>query len=233
MEGPILGFRDCPDGFRRTDNSNLYNQTADTAKTAAYAVVVADRGKCFSNAGAVASVTFTLPTDATTPIGWLCYFFVAAAQPVVIAATSINGAASLTLPGANNGVGMVMVVMGPDAKYRASILSDIHTPLDSGFVALTTNGAITPTVPATYIITKAGVLADTLAAPTSGISDGVEISIYSGTNNAHTLTATGLLQTGAATTDVATFAAFAGAGLTLIAYQGKWMVKRSVGITFS
>lgn len=99
-------------------------------------------------------------------------------------------------------------------------------------VALTTNGAIFVGT-GNYIITKAGVLAGTLAAPVAGIQDGTIIVISSGTTNAHTVTATGLFGTGAATTDLATFAAFRGAGFTVMAYQGKWLVLSSVGVTFS
>lgn len=99
--------------------------------------------------------------------------------------------------------------------------------------ALTTNGAINPSAAATYVITKAGVLADTLAAPVVGTDDGKIITVTSNTANAHTITATGLLQTGSASVNLATFAASAGAGLTLMAYQGKWNVLSSVGITFS
>lgn len=106
--------------------------------------------------------------------------------------------------------------------------NELQTPL----VALTTNGAIVP-VSGNYVITKAGVLADTLAAPTAGIQDGVIIVLNSSTANAHTLTATGLLQTGTASVNVATFAAQAGAGLVLQAFNGKWIVLSAVGITFS
>jgi hypothetical protein len=99
--------------------------------------------------------------------------------------------------------------------------------------ALAVNGAIPPSIPATYVITKAGVLADTLAAPVVTTDDGKVIIITSNTANAHTITATGLLQCGTAAVNVATFAAQAGAGLTIMAYQGKWNVLGSVGITFS
>lgn len=99
--------------------------------------------------------------------------------------------------------------------------------------ALTTNGAIPPHTAATYVITKAGVLADTLAAPTVTTDDGLVIVVTSNTANAHTLTATGLFQCGTASVNLATFAAQAGAGLTIMAYQGKWNVLASVGITFS
>lgn len=98
---------------------------------------------------------------------------------------------------------------------------------------ITADGAV-PVRPSTnYIITKAGVAALTLAAPTTGTDDGVTITITSGTNNAHTLTATGLLQTGAAAVNLATFAAFAGAAVTLRAYAAKWQVVSSIGITFT
>ena len=96
--------------------------------------------------------------------------------------------------------------------------------------ALTANGAISVSIARRYVITKAGVLAATLAAPAA---DNLEINIISDTANAHTLTATGLLATGSAAVDVATFAAFAGAGLTLRSYGGTWAVVSSVGITFS
>jgi hypothetical protein len=102
----------------------------------------------------------------------------------------------------------------------------------TALVALTTSGAIVPTS-GNYVITKAGVLAATLAAPTAGIQDGTIIVLNSSTANAHTLTATGLLQTGTASVNVATFAAQAGAGLVLQAFNGKWIVLSAVGITFS
>lgn len=103
----------------------------------------------------------------------------------------------------------------------------------SSTALLTTNGAIDPHTAATYVITKAGVLADTLAAPTATVDDGKLIVITSNTANAHTVTATGLFQCGTASVNLATFAAQAGAGMTLMAYQGKWNVLASVGITFS
>ena len=98
---------------------------------------------------------------------------------------------------------------------------------------LTTNGAINPHTQAVYVVTKAGVLADTLAAPTAIVDDFKMITILSSTANAHTVTATGLLQTGSASVNVATFAANAGASLTLMAYNGKWLVVSSNQITFS
>lgn len=102
-----------------------------------------------------------------------------------------------------------------------------------GLTPLAASGAVPPSVTATYVVTKAGVAALTLAAPVVTTDDGKEITITSNTANAHTLTATGLFQCGTASVNLATFAAQAGAGLTLVAYQGKWNVVASVGITFS
>lgn len=109
-----------------------------------------------------------------------------------------------------------------------SLTSEVYS-----LAALTTDGAISPKTPASYVITKAGVLAATLAAPVAGTDDGKVILITSNTANAHTLTATGLFQCGTAAVNLATFAAQKGAGLTIMAYQGKWCVLGSVGITFS
>ena len=106
----------------------------------------------------------------------------------------------------------------------------------NNLVALTASGAVS-VVGATNFITKAGVAALTLAAPVAGSTgtgqDGTIITFLSTTAYAHTITATGLLQTGSASVNVATFAAYAGASLTLVAYNGKWIVLSAVGITFS
>lgn len=121
-------------------------------------------------------------------------------------------------------------VSGTTGIFSSSVTSNGEVQT---LAALTTNGAIAPHTPATYVITKAGVLADTLAAPTATTDDGLIITVTSNTANAHTITATGLFQCGTAAVNLATFAANPGAGLTLMAYQGKWNVLSSVGITFS
>jgi hypothetical protein len=126
----------------------------------------------------------------------------------------------LTIP-----LGQTLTVTG---TLSSGSLNFTHT-----LTALTTNGAVNAHTTANYVITKAGILADTLGAPTATTDDGVMITITSSTAYAHTLTATGLLGTGTASTDKATFAAYAGAGLTLMAYQGIWLVQASVGVTFS
>jgi len=109
----------------------------------------------------------------------------------------------------------------------------IDAIIGGSLTPITASGAVNPRNSQTYPVTKAGVAAMTLAAPTSGTDDGVIITITSNTAYAHTLTSTGLLQTGAAGVNLATFAAFAGASVTLMAYRGKWNVIASTGITFS
>ena len=104
------------------------------------------------------------------------------------------------------------------------------------------SGAIPlPALGTTYFLTKAGVAAMTLAAPTAGTpqagqaggQDGLVVRVISTTAYAHTITATGLLQTGSASVNVATFAAYAGASVTLMAYNGKWITIAATGTTFS
>lgn len=90
--------------------------------------------------------------------------------------------------------------------------------------AASVNGAIT-IAPGTVVFTKAGVLAGTLAAPTAAQA-GIRMTFMAGTDNAHTLTATGLIDDGVTggSKNLATFAAFSGSSLTLEAYNLKWSV---------
>jgi len=119
------------------------------------------------------------------------------------------------------GFGTAAPVVASTITYTGEILA---------LQALSVNGAINPSAAANYVITKAGVLADTLAAPVVGTDDGKVILITSATANAHTITTVGLLQTGAgANVNQAALAAQPGAGITLMAYQGKWQVIGSVG----
>jgi len=116
------------------------------------------------------------------------------------------------------------------------VTSDSQSITAPGALALVTqsaDGALNPNLAATYKVTKAGVCAMTLAAPTAGVDDGKVITVVSVTANAHTITATGLFQCGTAATDLATFAAQAGASVTLMANNAKWTVLSNNAITFS
>lgn len=98
-------------------------------------------------------------------------------------------------------------------------------------VAATTNGAITVTS-GIVKITKAGVCALTLE---TTATDGVLITATSATDNAHTITATDLIDDGitGGVKDLITFAAFAGASVTLVSVGGKWNVVSQNNVTVS
>lgn len=138
----------------------------------------------------------------------------------------------LVFPGLNVMRDCNQSVGAPNGQWVNFNDGNSQKPSPTPLVALTTNGAVAP-VSGNYVITKAGVLAMTLAAPTAGIQDGTIIVITNNTANAHTLTATGLLQTGTATVNLATFAAFAGSTITLEAYGGKWNVISSTAVVLS
>lgn len=96
--------------------------------------------------------------------------------------------------------------------------------------ALSANGAVAITG-GTFVITKTGSLAAlTLAAPAV---NGVMLTVTSATAFAHTITATALLKTGSAAVNVATFAAFAGASVTLMSNGGFWNVISQNAVAFS
>lgn len=89
----------------------------------------------------------------------------------------------------------------------------------------TIGGNAVPIMQGTYTLTKGSAAAIRLNAPNT-LQAGTTIQITSGSAFAHVVTATALLQdgvTGGAKT-TATFAAFPGASMTLVASQGKWNV---------
>jgi len=93
----------------------------------------------------------------------------------------------------------------------------------NGVTLASASGAIT-IAPGTVVITKTGSLAAmTLAAPTVA-QDGMLLTVTSATAFAHTITATSLIDDGVTggSKTTATFAAFAGASIVLMAYNGKW-----------
>jgi hypothetical protein len=121
-------------------------------------------------------------------------------------------------------------------SFTADIANAINAALAASFPGqpsqlLAVGQAINPAINGFYLITdSAGAAAFTLAAPTI---NGTVIVLMSTTAEAHTLTATGLLATGTASVNEATFAAHAGAMVALYGYNAIWYVVASVGITFS
>lgn len=103
------------------------------------------------------------------------------------------------------------------------------------FTALSVNGAVPITASANFVITKAGVLVDTVAAPAASPGgDGIVLTFTSDTANAHTLTFTGnTLDTGSASVLTATFNANKGASLTVVSYNARWKVVSANGVSFT
>lgn len=120
------------------------------------------------------------------------------------------------------GVDIVQVIgLGGAVQYSLNANGGSQVPAQ----VISASGAVNPRLPGFYVITKAGVAAITIAAPTATVDDGLEIEIASNTANAHTVNvgAGNLLNGGGANAQVA-FPAFAGAGIYLTAYQGKWFL---------
>lgn len=123
-----------------------------------------------------------------------------------------------------------VVGVGGNIQYGISQFGGIQVSAQP----IAANGAINPRLPGFYVITKAGVAAMTLAAPTVGLDDGLEIEVSSGTAFAHTITTVGLLLTGSAAVNTVTFTNIAGPTVYFTAYQGKWITASGgLGIAYS
>lgn len=117
-------------------------------------------------------------------------------------------------------------------KKNIADASDINNVFD----VASANGAIS--IPdrgrKIVFITKSSAAAMTLAAPTATTHDGVEIVIVSTTAAAHTVTvATAGFNDGGTASDVGTFGAAKGNGITVVAYQGDWYVTSNINVTFA
>ncbi len=87
------------------------------------------------------------------------------------------------------------------------------------------DGAISKDPALLHVLTKSSAGAYTLAAPTAA-QEGMILYICAGTAQAHVITATGLIDDGVTggSKNTATFGAFIGSSLTLVAYNLKWVV---------
>lgn len=149
----------------------------------------------------------------------------------------VYGAGTDTINGVATATGVAQAP-GSTVSYRCNVAGNWVTgSLGTGkqtLVALTVDGAINAHAPGNYIITKAGILTETIAAPTVTTDDGIVIEISSSTNNQHVLTFTGsTLKSGAAGHLTATWPAQLGASLRLMAYQGFWILQSNVGVVIT
>jgi hypothetical protein len=103
--------------------------------------------------------------------------------------------------------------------------SELAVGPQNPFQAITGATATVPAVSGNYLLTySSGTTAVTLTAPTAGVSDGAMVTFYSTSAEAHTITCTSHIMTGSSQTGVLTFAAHPGAGVTLVAYNGYWII---------
>lgn len=125
------------------------------------------------------------------------------------------------------------IVTGSGTALGYVIAPETNTVERPARTDVSASGAV-PIADGVVVITKAGVAALTLAAPTAA-QDRTIMRFVSQTANAHTLTATGLIQDGVTggAKNLGTFAAFAGASLTLIALDLEWHVLAKNAVTIS
>lgn len=95
------------------------------------------------------------------------------------------------------------------------------------------DATLNPSASGLYRLSKGSAAAITLPAPRAILDDYKQIAIVSDSAFAHVITATGLLKTGAAAVNTATFAAFVGANVVLMAFNGLWYAVSSAGNTFA
>ena len=155
------------------------------------------------------------------------------ANTAIASGALVYGAASgkISAVANENQVGIAMEAAAADGDVIEVMTT--HVSVNNIVTAYSASGALALT-PGTAAITKAGVAAMTLAAPTVA-QEGLTLTVVSQTANAHTITATGLIDDGVTggSKTTATFAAFAGASIVLMASNLKWAVisKNVVTIT--
>tara|TARA_R110000868_G_scaffold404033_2_gene681817 strand:- start:772 stop:1440 length:669 start_codon:yes stop_codon:yes gene_type:complete len=155
------------------------------------------------------------------------------AAAAITAGVYVYGAASGKISAVANGNVAGIAREAATADGDVIEVMPINGIVQNLVTAYAANGALA-VAPGTAMLTKAGVNAMTLAAPTVA-QEGLILNIVSQTANAHTVTATGLLDDGVTggAKNLATFAAFAGASLTLMASNLKWAVVSLKAVTIS
>jgi hypothetical protein len=119
-------------------------------------------------------------------------------------------------------------------KYYNPTTNSVGTAGSGPIVTYAADGAISISTQIAYL-TKAGVGAYTLAAPTA-LQSGTRLTITNGSANAHVLTATNLLDDGVTggAKDTATFGAFVGASIVLFAMPTlTWFVESKNVVTIA
>lgn len=156
------------------------------------------------------------------------------AAAAISAGALVYGAASGKISSVANGNVEGVALEAASADGDVIEVLTINHPVQNGVTLASASGALT-VAPGTVVITKTGSLAAlTLAAPTSA-QNGMILRVTSATAFAHTVTATSLIDDGVTggSKTTATFAAFAGASMELMAYEGKWHTLSLKAVTIS
>lgn len=190
-------------------------------------------------AGALEQSFGTIDTDCTAAGPCSVRFRTSEGTRKMIANTAITAGALVY--GAAGGKVSAIINGNVEGTARDAATADndiievvpFNAPILHGVIAYAVNGALALTQ-GVATLTKAGVAAMTLAAPTVA-QEGLILRVVSQTANAHTITATGLIDDGVigGSKTTATFAAYAGASIELMASGLKWAVisKNVVTIT--
>ena len=120
-----------------------------------------------------------------------------------------------------------------DSQNAIQIMATSNPGLQVSRQAIGASGAVNPSQRANYLINAKSLAALTLGAPRPSVDDGTIIDLTSTTAFGHTLTTPGLLLTGTASVNTATWPAYGGGSLILEAQAGMWLVKSSNNIAFS
>jgi len=155
------------------------------------------------------------------------------AAAAVTSGAFVYGAASGKISSVANGNVVGIALEAATANNDIIEVMEFVAPLFNQVTAYAANGALA-LLPGTATLTKSGVNAMTLAAPTVD-QEGLILRVISQTANAHTITATGLIDDGVTggSKTTATFAAFAGASIELVASNLKWAVLAKNAVTIS
>jgi hypothetical protein len=202
-------------------------------------------------AAACGASDLTLSVTSTT--GFPTVGTVGAHQPVVIDGEAMfctgvpaSGTIVVAMRGSDGGNGVAHAILAPvftsalatDFASLPSTSTITRPPFSPFQTTIGANGVIAVPAdvrPVVVNITKATALSTTTLAAPSVANNGAQLTITSETAAAHVITATGLINDGTsgAPHNTLTFAAFAGASITLVAQNGLWNVVANNNVTVS
>ncbi len=125
----------------------------------------------------------------------------------------------------------IVVSVDENASVAWVDISDAVRPVSLFPQSVVANGTLTGHQAGTWVFNGTAAKTITLTAPTGTTDDGKVLTIISNSSFANVVTGSGLILDGSSVNTTATFTALAGAGIQLMAYQGKYLVLSKVNIT--